>query len=214
LLAFNYDDGSGTACGIALPPIIADGGACIDLAALNVNDNGSMKIARPIATGGACALDGGSGSAITFAAEDRLCATDGTGIVLCSDGRACAPPTSAPFAVCIGKDGAQECPPGSFSAKHVVASSASASCATPCSCSVSATCGGGVVFHKSTGCNGGSFGAVVDGTCRSFGGGGGAQDYHSYKFTASTSGIACTVDGGGGSATVTLASAVTVCCAN
>jgi hypothetical protein len=213
LLAFSYDT-SGGGCGTALPPIVADGGGCVDVASITLGGSGSTKIARPTPTGGACALDGGSGGTITFASEDRLCATDGTGVVICSDGRACAPAAAAPFALCVGKNGEQECPPGSFSAKHVVAASASASCATQCACSVTATCGGGVVFFNDPNCNGTSLNMIVDGTCRGIqGGGGGAQDYHSSKFIVSTSALGCTVDGGG-SPTVTLTSAVTICCAN
>jgi hypothetical protein len=191
-----------------------DAGGCENIGTFNVTNQTDVKYTPPQPDGGACTALVVDPSALSFASSGRTCEPGEGSVVLCSDGRACAPEASAGYAQCIAHDGDVACPAGSaFSVKHAVGSGASIACqGATCACNVTAKCAGSVKFFANNDCTGMSYTAIVDGQCRSEAAGAGSS-YTAFEYTGTISNIACNADGGSpGTPVANLDAPVTVCC--
>jgi hypothetical protein len=162
----------------------------------------------PAASGGACSAPGVSdSSAITYAAEERVC-TASAPAASCT-GDVCRPMLPAGFAACIAIAGDQPCPQGPLGAAHLVGTSATLQC-SDCGCTTTGSCeDGSITLYTDTGCSKG--GTTIDSsTCTAINGN---PTYASYKYDGgSPTGVSC-MTGAPGTPGVTLGGEQTICCA-
>jgi hypothetical protein len=163
----------------------------------------------PAATGGACRAPGvASGTGLTYASQVRSCTADAQPATC--EGNACTPSIAAPFQACLMTAGSVACPPGNLTARHLVGTAASVSCAD-CSCSTAATCAGTVTLYTDSTCMTGAYQVPADGSCVPIH----KQEasYDSYIYTGgSPESVTCEASGSA-DPTVALESEATICCA-
>lgn len=169
-----------------------------------------ISYTSPPATGGACTAPGvASGTAVTYASQDRSCAADDAQSANC-DGSACAPSIAAPFQACLMTAGDAACPTGPMSSRHLVGTGASVTCAD-CGCSTSATCAGTVTLYTDSACMTSPYAVPADGSCVAIH----LQkaSYDSYVYSGgSPQDVTCEASGPTETGVV-LANEATICCA-
>ncbi|MGO9835033.1 MAG: hypothetical protein ACLP1X_12535 [Polyangiaceae bacterium] len=168
-----------------------------------------ISYASPPATGGVCTAPGvASGMGLTYTLQGRSCTAEAQ--PPSCDGNACTPSIAAPFQACLMTAGSATCPPGNLTARHLVGTAASVTCAD-CTCSAAATCAGTVTLYTDSTCMTGAYQVPADGSCVPIH----KQEasYDSYIYTGgSPESVTCEASGAA-EPSVALEGEATICCA-
>jgi hypothetical protein len=203
--------GNGGNCGTSLTPLSNNPpGACGTDVSPGVANFQHLQVSYTPSgpTGGTCDSGGqGASSALTYAAQDRLCSPDSPAAAGCS-GNACTPSVPAPYLFCVARSGTQSCP-APFTQQHIVGNNVTFSCSS-CKCTVTSTCSGTVKLFTDLGCNRGEIDVTADGACHDPM----AMDpaYLSYQYVPDTPQASCQVTGTSTAQNVVLMNTQTVCC--
>ncbi|MBW2453793.1 MAG: hypothetical protein JRI68_04755 [Deltaproteobacteria bacterium] len=148
--------------------------------------------------------------AVTWTERGRICGGSSLGGG-CGGSQLCAPPTPAPFSLCISQDGDQECP-APYTAKRLRYDGANESRSCDCSCGApaNAACTASTeVWPWSANCQGSPSTTVAnDGSCVIFEG---PPSNGSFQYTATPSGDPCPASGQP-TGEATPSEPLTVCC--
>jgi hypothetical protein len=166
-------------------------------------------------SGGVCSAPGAKATAITYAAQDRIC-TAATALPSGCGGAVCVPALSSPYSACLQSPGDVACPAGALSTKHVVGTDTTFDCSA-CGCAVTGHCTGTVTLYADAECGGASLPVPANGSCNSvidLSGDEPAASYNSYVYEGNAAtGVACSTSGSSSAENVTLSNEATVCCA-
>jgi hypothetical protein len=170
-----------------------------------------LSYTLPPPTGGQCTASSvETSSALTYAAQDRICTPN---TEPCT-GNECTPSFGG-LDVCVAANGNMACPGSPFTHQHIVGGAATFTCSgSSCGCSLTGTCTGTVTLYTSMNCTGGANTTLVipaDGQCHDESAAG-SNSYASYSYAANPPPSSCDPTGTSTAQNVTQPNLQTVCC--
>jgi hypothetical protein len=184
------------------------GGCNTDVPPIDGNQRGQVGFTAPPPSLGMCQSSGqGTPSALTYAAQDRVCTPDSPAAVGCS-GSQCTPNVASPYLFCISGAASSKCP-APFSHQHLVGNNPTLACSS-CNCTApTPTCSGTVKFFMDPNCKFGETDIPADGTCHD------AQQvgpFQSYEYIGVDPPSSCQTTGTSTVQNLTLQNQQTICC--